>query len=418
MARRRWQFHYPEVVSRVIATIAVLALGLAMVLPAKAAFFTPHDFAGAAADGSNPFGTLVRDPATGNYYGTTSTGGKFGLGTVYCMDPNYGVTILHNFSGTDGNYPTCTLILVPGTAANGAPAMLYGTTLRGGKANMGVIFRLPVTGVGYLKLHDFTGAPDGANPYAGVILGSNGILYGTTLNGGQFGLGTTYKIGLAGGVYKVTHSFWGNLPGVVPDGAHPFGRLLEYQTGMLAGTTAFAGGPADDGTVFTETFLGASYATIHRFTGTPDGAHPISEVIETISPTGLPLLWGTTRDGGAGSQGTVYSVGIGGAPYNVEYSFLGGPDGANPFGGLIVSSVTGDIYGTTANGGAAGNGTVYELMPGGPPPLPELVFHSFAFGEGEHPYAALIESPGGAALFSTTRDGGALFDGTIFWQTP
>lgn len=416
MRARQWQSRVTKAVPFLIATIAILALAAFSSRPAEAGFTSVYDFAGAPADGSQPFSSLVQDPSTGNYYGTTSTGGKFGLGTVYCLSGG-AITIIHNFSGIAGSTPTCTLVLVPGSPANGLPTMLYGTTLTGGRANKGLVFKLSVTGTPYTIIHQFTGTPDGANPYAGVIIASDGRLYGTTLNGGSVGMGTTYRVRPNGTGYSVTHNFLGAIPGVPPDGAHPYARLLEYYTGQLVGTTAFAGGQSNAGTVFTENLAGTTYANIHVFFNSPDGAHPTAELIEGFAVTGAPILWGTTHDGGATGFGTAYSLGPSGAGYTVEYSFMGGPDGANPFGGLVHSGVTGYLYGTTVNGGPGGLGTVYELMPGGPPPIPEAVVHPLAFGEGEHPYATLLEDSSGL-LWSTTRDGGTSFDGTIFSQTP
>jgi uncharacterized repeat protein (TIGR03803 family) len=395
--------------------LAILAIMFEPV-PARAVFFTMHNFFGAPADGSEPFGTTVADPTTGNLYGTTSTGGTHGLGVVYCINPNFGVTILHNFGGPDGAKPTCTLILIPSRDAAGA-AELYGTTLLGGVPGKGVVFKIMVTGAGYTKIHQFVGGPkDGANPFAGVIQASDGRLYGTTLLGGVSGLGTTYRLTTAGAGFLVTHSFWGNIAGAAPDGANPYARLFESNK-MLYGTTC-NGGKLDEGTVFSEGFAGAPYAVIHTFTNTPDGAHPCSEVIEQLAVSGAPMLWGTAKDGGALNDGMIYSVGPGGAPYSDEYDFTGGLDGANPFGALIADGAPAMVFGTTLNGGPTGNGVIYMANPNVPAPIPEAVVYGFLPGDGEHPYSALMLPVPGGNLVGTTRDGGFGFDGTLFEQTP
>jgi uncharacterized repeat protein (TIGR03803 family) len=401
-------------------TAAIIAISFvtAAGAPARAAFATVHSFFGSPADGAEPFGTVIEDPITGNFYGTTATGGTHGLGIVYCMNPGFGITILHNFAGPDGATPTCTLVL--GAApATGAPATIYGTTLRGGKFDEGVVFKISVTGAPYVKLHNFgSTAIDGTNPWAGVIIASNGRLYGTTFLGGKFGQGTTYEITTAGGGYATTHDFMGlSVAGVPPDGSHPIARLFEFAPGFLVGTT-YDGGQADFGTVFTEKLGGGGYALAHQFLNVPDGAHPMSELISIISPSGGPVLWGTTSDGGALAMGTIYSLAPSGAPYADEYDFHGGPDGAYPYGAVNYVVATGNIYGTTQDGGPTGNGVVYVAFPIGPTPIPEGVVHPFGIGDGQHPLSALYLNLAGTQLFGSARDGGAGFDGTLFFQTP
>ena len=395
----------------IVAVLTLLTMAVAGG-SARAAFATIHDFLGSPTDGSEPYGTTVSD-GKGNLFGTTSDGGKFGLGVVYELTAGGTVAILHSFGGPDGSKPTCTLILEPSTVAGASPE-LFGTTLTGGKANLGVLFKLTVAGSGYTVLHDFLGgAGDGANPWAGVILASDNYLHGTTLFGGGFNFGTTYRILRSGSGFGLTHKFTGNTPGVPPDGAYPYARLFEWEKGKLVGTTADGGGQADDGTVFSQSLTGSTYGLLHSFVGTPDGAHPTAELITVVNPAGGPILWGTARDGGAAGVGIVYSLTPGGGAYTVEYSFLGVPDGANPFGALIAMGSPTVLLGTTVNGGPSGNGVAYMVNPFAAAPIPEGIVHGFIPGEGEHPYAALM-MPAGGGLVSTTRDGGQLFDGTVF----
>ena len=81
--------------------------------------------------------------------------------------------------------------------------MLYGPTLTGGSSGNGTVFQINTDGTGYTVLRQFTNSPDGANPYAGMILSSN-VLYGTTGGGGSAGCGTVFS--LYGGPYPIVVS--------------------------------------------------------------------------------------------------------------------------------------------------------------------------------------------------------------------
>ena len=145
-----------------------------------------HSFAGGTADGCNVLGTPHLDKY-GNIYGTTSSCGASGLGTVWKVTSTGIETVLHSFAGgtADGEYPLAGVV----EDGNGN---LYGSTETGGSANLGTVYRVSQTGK-FTLLHSFTG-PDGEYPYSGFVL-HNGALYGTTQNGGSIGYGTVWKFG-------------------------------------------------------------------------------------------------------------------------------------------------------------------------------------------------------------------------------
>jgi len=272
-------------------------------------------------------------------------------------------------------------------------------------------------------LHAFKGSPDGAYPWAGVILASDGNLYGTTLRGGQFSKGTVYRVSPSGGGYAIIHNFMGVVAGAPPDGATPYARLLEFTPGVMVGTTV-SGGDSNLGTVYIIAFGGAPYGIIHTFVGFGDGANPTAELIlHTDQSTGQLLLYGTTYNGGSAGLGTVYHLDPTGGSYCIAYNFLGGPsDGANPWA-AVLSGSTGLLYGTTFNGGAFGVGTIYSLIPVGACPYSESVMYSFLGGfgpvpDGANPYAAVMQSFIDGNLYGTCYNDGFNFLGTIYQQSP
>jgi|SRR5215831_825365 len=192
-----------------------------------------YSFRGGA-DGDGPYGGLVMD-AHGSLYGTTSSGGTLGAGTVFKLDLTGSKTVLYNFGGPDGQYPRGSLI------RDGA-GNLYGITFFGGAYDKGTVFKLDSAGTETV-LHSFSGGADGGLPTAGVIGDAAGNLYGTTSDGGVHFYGTIFALDPIGNL-TVLYSFRDG-----PDGGRPFAGLLRTAGGALYGVTAI-GGPYEYGTVF------------------------------------------------------------------------------------------------------------------------------------------------------------------------
>jgi uncharacterized repeat protein (TIGR03803 family) len=178
-------------------------------------------------DGDAPIGTLIADKA-GNLYGTTLVGGKNGRGVVFKLTPSKVESVLWNFGGAnDGVEPYAGLVV--DTSGN-----FYGTTLSGGTSNAGTVYELPPSHKEKV-LYSFTGGADGGSPYFGsLIIDSAGNLYGATSAGGANNLGAVFKV-TPSGTETVLHSFAG-----VPDGQSPYGGLVAVN-GVLYGTTASGG---------------------------------------------------------------------------------------------------------------------------------------------------------------------------------
>ena len=156
---------------------------------------TLHSFGGGQ-DGAFPEdGVIAVQGALGPvFYGTTYMGGIYGNGTVYSMAASHGTWregVIHSFSGgNDGSEPIVSL------AWNPAKNTLYGTTVQGGAYNLGTVFALANSGGNWSEtvLHSFGNDTDGEYPFAPVILDGAGNLYGSTYLGGSVGNGTIYEI--------------------------------------------------------------------------------------------------------------------------------------------------------------------------------------------------------------------------------
>jgi uncharacterized repeat protein (TIGR03803 family) len=367
--------------------------GVVFKLSKAGSYTVLYSFTGGAA-GANPYGGVIRDPA-GDLYGTTIDGGSANNGVVYKVDTAGQESVLYSFPPpSDGSYPYAGVIR--DSAGN-----LYGTTDGGGAANQGVVYKLNKAGQETV-LYSFTGGADGADPYAGVALDSSGNLYGTTVYGGSSNAGVVYKLDKAG-QETVLYSFTGGA-----DGANPYAGVIIDPAGNLYGA-ASGGGAADEGVVYKLDAAG-SYTVLHGFTGGDDGAYPHASL--TLDSAGN--LYGTTYSGGTSVNvcfsgcGVVYKVNTAGQE-TVLYSFKGAPDGANPEAGAILDS-TGNLYGTTYSGGSANAGVVYKLDTAGQESV-LCLFNEGAFGG--RPYGGVILDSAGN-LYGTTESGGASGAGVVY----
>jgi uncharacterized repeat protein (TIGR03803 family) len=339
--------------------------------------------------------------AAGNSYGTTSSGGTFDGGTVFKIDTSGNETLLYNFTGgADGGFPE------QGKLALDAAGNLYGTTGSGGTSGFGVVFKLDAAAGGNETIvHTFTGGLDGGWPHAGVVLDLAGNLYGTTQTGGDpacggFGCGVIFKLDSSGNE-AVLHNFEGGS-----DGTGPFGNLILDAAGNLYGITA-SGGTANDGIIFKVDAAGRE-SVLHTFTGT-DGAGSTGGLVADSAGN----LYGTTALGGASKQGVVFKLDLSGNE-TVLFSFTGGADGGNPITSLALDA-SGNLYGTTDAGGTAcgfpGCGVVFKLDPTGE----ETVLHNFTGADGTQPLDLVRDATGN--LYGTTLEGGNSGCDIVFTDT-
>ena len=284
-------------------------------------------------------------------YGTTSSDGANGYGSVFTVSTRGKERVLYNFKGgSDAGSPEAGL-----TPFNGE---LYGATLSGGGtgcggSGCGAVFAVTPAGTERV-IYGFQGGSDGERLYSGVTA-LRRKLYGATLLGGSgcgsSGCGTIYELSLSG-KKRTLYTFTGGSDGAYPNG-------LVAVNNVLYGTTE-GGGARSSGTIFSITPSGTE-KTLYTFQDIPDGNLPGADLIYYNGS-----LYGTTVGGGTQGEGTVFKVTTSGIE-TVLYSFLGGTDGKDPQG--PVYPYNNELYGTTYEGGgtncSSGNGcgTIFKLNP-------------------------------------------------------
>jgi len=394
----------PSAATAAMVLTAMFGLTAMTSLPARAQTYKEkviYSFAGGT-DGESPVAGVVRD-SSGNFYGTTNTGGADSAGTVFKLSKTGVETVLYTFTGgTDGYLPYAGVIL-------DKSGILYGTTAFGGAFNAGTIYEVNTVTSQETVLHSFVAGSttDGSLPYAGLIEDAKGNLYGTTLEGGDIsceegeGCGVVFKFDAMTGKETVLYTFTGN-----PDGERPEASLIRDAEGNLYGTTS-AGGPADAGTVFEVIAATRTESVLYSFTGGNDGKRPVANLARDTAGN----LYGTTYMGGSALSGTVFKVDTSNQE-TVLYNFTGGADGQYPFAGVIIDS-QGNLYGTTIFGGTSSDGVAFELDTAGA----ETVLHTFNGSNGQYPVAILLPD-GKGDFYSTTELGGTHGMGTVFKLTP
>ena len=321
------------------------------------------------------------------------------------------LTTLHSFgNGTDGQLPITQLTQTkakvhrPVQHSNGN---FYGTTPQGGAFGGGTVYQLTPQGTETV-LYSFCSVgggacTDGASPLASLVVGTDGNLYGTTSVGGANNDGTVFEITTSGALTTL-HSFSG------ADGSNPQGALVQGSDGNLYGTT-YSGGANNDGTVF-KISCGGSLTTLHSFNGT-DGLNPLGDLLKAKDGN----FNGVTFSDSANNGGTVFEITPAGV-LTTLYNFCsatGCTDGQNPLVPLVQNS-EGDIYGTTANGGANGYGTLFVIEESG---LRETTtVYNFCSqancADGANPVAGPLLASDGNLYGTTLAGGNSTSNGTVY----
>jgi uncharacterized repeat protein (TIGR03803 family) len=258
------------------------------------------------------------------------------------------------------------------------------------------VFAVNTDGSGFTSLHSFSTSPnggtnsDGANPIAGLVFANN-KLYGVANGGGNSGVGTIFKLNIDGTGFTNLHSF-SPISGALfsnPDGAYPLGDLVL--SGSTLYGTASEGGAEGNGTIFAVNIDGTGFTNLHNFSvayahpsgyyTNDDGANPFGGLV--ISGN---RIYGTAVYGGQTGQGAVFALGTDGTGFINLHTFatvardstgyLTNRDGANPSATLVSAGNL--LCGTTQNGGPFGHGTVFALPTTG---ISFNQLHAFTGGE-------------------------------------
>ena len=278
--------------------------------------------------------TSLVSGSDGALYGVASVPERPG-GVVYRVERDGSrLQRLHTFVGPDGSEPRFAL-------REGSDGWLYGTTHRGGPAQVGVLYKVRRDGGGFVVLHEFEAA-DGT-PTSGVLEAADGALYGTTDWGSGFPKGLLYRVQRDGSGFTRLHAFGG------AGGEHPWAGLTEAADGSLRGVTDY-GGARGSGVVYRVERDGTGFAVLHSF----DSPMGLGKSPLVPGPDGA--LYGSTSAGGRCQQGTVYRL-AGDEVARVHDLCRG--EGIAPLG-LTVGS-DGLLYGVTARGGAHDGGLVFRL---------------------------------------------------------
>jgi uncharacterized repeat protein (TIGR03803 family) len=372
-------------------------------------------------DGAFPIGGVVAD-SQGALYGTTSLGGKNRDGTIYKLSPpatqgdTWKQNILYSFaSGASGASPSGNLILTK-------TGKIYGAAT--GEDNA-IVFELAPpakSGESWSEsvAFQFSSSSQALAGISSLIFDGKSRIYGTTYGGGRYKSGSVFVLTLANGFWKEQdiYSFQENGGTLVSPGG-----LVLNSSGMLYGVASYSGAAGSiAGTVFSLTppqSGGGAWTenVLHGFGSGNDGSLPIGTLV--LDSAGA--IYGTTEQGGATGNGTVFQLVPPSAPggawtENIIYSFLDGSDGAEPRSGVVFDN-TGALYGTTqiggdfscgSNGLDLGCGTAFELEPpaaqGGA--WSEQTLYAFAgLSDGVDPgESSLLIS--GKTLYGTTFEGG------------
>jgi uncharacterized repeat protein (TIGR03803 family) len=290
----------------------------------------------------------------------------------------------------------------------GSDGMLYGTTYGNYSTDYGGVFKVGKDGSNFSVLHEFSIA-EGDTPSAPLLEATNGALYGTTWEDGTNGAGSIFRINKDGNGYAVLHNF----SYATNDGASSVAALLQASDGQLYGTAQYGGiGPnGGSGVIFKMDLDGTNFLLLHSFTNL-DGLSPQAPLIEGTNG----VLYGTAYQGGVSSNGTIFRIEKDGSNFTVVYNFNGGTNDGSLPGAALLSGPNGKLYGTTTAGGIHNKGVAFSMDYNGSNFA--LLHHFGAPNDGSTPYA-LVRGPDGK-LYGTTGFGGQgpSAVGTVFGIAP
>lgn len=358
--------------------------------PSTADFQYLADFE-ALTTGGNPVGVLCEAP-NGMLYGVASDGGICDYGTLFSFDIGNGILAQdHCFDWTEGANPEDGLVM----ASNG---LLYGMTNGGGVNGDGVIYSYePGTGI-FTLLHEFNTAAHGGKPYGRLFQASDGKLYGMASSGGANGKGILFRYDIDLDLFVLRINFDGI------NGQYPNGSLIEHQ-GYLYGMTT-EGGVANEGILFRFDPVANIIIKLTDFYGADYGRYPYGSL--SIGPNGN--LFGQTYSGGKFDKGIMFEYNAATSVFTKRFDFDQADEGAMNISGLMHGT-DGWVYGTTYMGGQYHGGTIYRINPDNREFESLYEFDISTYGG--NPYSGLMQADDGF-FYGVNPFGGTVGAGTIY----
>jgi len=346
-------------------------------------------FTGSSIDLQHNNGESGRDPLLLNeneiFFPAWQFGRNDGGVLNHCDTSGSGNDIFHYGNSPNGFRPN-------GGVIRATDGKLYGTTTIGGATGDGVIFSMNADGTGYTRLHQFTDA-EGYNPAGKLFEASDGKLYGACRYGGANSSGCLFRINKNGTGFQVIYDYTNYTGGYSPSGA-----LFEDNTGVLWGTNFWPYGSIfkinKDGSNYTELKVFASGELNFPYNGVKNGGN---------------YLYGTCGYGGTGNGGGVFRIKKDGTSYQVLHSFDDAIDGSLPVGAPLIAR-NGKLYGSTASGGADGNGFIFRMDTTG---ANFVILRDLSGSDGGSSWTDMIQASD-SLIYGGTFTGGALGGGTIF----
>ncbi len=393
-----------------------------------------------ASSGGRPFGSLMQ-ASNGMLYGMTSQGGRSNSGTLFEFNPLNGVFFKrHDFSGSEfsprgslvqasngklyglaynlfefdpsnGNFVVKVNNLGTGgfifsnsynNLLKSTNGRLYGVVPNGGANSLGYIFEFNPDDGTYSKRYDFDIPNRVAFAKGGLAQATNGKLYGMTNSGGTNGVGVLYEFNPANGIVAKRFNFLG-----FTNGANLYGGLIKSSNGKFFGMT-FSGGANDDGTIFEYDPLNGSFIKRFDFDYYTNGSNPYGSLVQAANGK----LYGLCSFN-KGGYGIIFEYDPINSIFSKKYSF-DVINGADPAVNLVLAS-NGKLYGMTQNGGANGNGVLFEYDPSNSVFVKKIDFTSFS--SGARPSGSLTQVMDGK-IYGCTTYGGTNNSGVLFEFDP
>lgn len=350
--------------------------------------------------GRNPFGSLSL--INNKLYGMTFQGGQNNFGIIFEYSPsNDSFAVKFNFNGTNsGSNPYGELELAP----NG---LLYGMTFLGGSNNLGTLFEFNTQNDSFVKRIDFDGFNNGRNPFGKLTHFVNGIFYGLTSQGGNFGQGTFFEFNSTNSTLNVLVNFNGN------NGRNPFGSVVLTPNQKLYGLTN-RGGLNNSGVIFEYEINSNSFNVKKHLNQANNGYSPQNPLINPYAYTlfGTTALGGINQNNGATNMGTLFEFDLKNDTFYKRIDFSN-TTGYQPVGKLCYTNQM--IYGVNRFGGNTNDGTVYEYNPNNNQIYKRADFNYNTIGA--EPVVGLTKANDGF-LYGMTTFGGINDFGTLFKFNP